>query len=251
MRPTHTRYTVAAFMVALAMITYLDRACIGVMAPVIQKEFSLDAAQMGWVFSAFAFAYALFEIPTARWADRRGARSVITRIVTWWSVFTLATAGAFNYASLLAARFLFGAGEAGAWPCVARVFSRWIPQRERGTVKGIFFAGAYTSGALVTLLLPLLLPVIHWRTLLAIFSCFGFVWVIAWHRWFRDDPTEHDAVNAAERQLILADRPVEAPHLSGWPYWRHLLSQRNVLLLCVMYMPNCAMFYFCITWLPT
>ncbi|HEY5809313.1 MAG TPA: MFS transporter, partial [Povalibacter sp.] len=251
MRPGHTRYTVVTFMVTLAMITYLDRACIGAMAPSIAKEFALDEAQMGWVFFAFASAYALFEIPTARWADRRGARAVIARIVTWWSVFTLATAGAFNYASLLVTRFLFGAGEAGAWPCVARVFSRWIPQRERGTVKGIFFAGAYTSGALTTLAVTALLPYLHWRTILLAFGGIGFVWVIAWHRWFRDDPAEHPGVSEAERQLILADRPPDAPHPSGWEFWRALLRQRNVLLLCLMYMPNCTTFYFCITWLPT
>ena len=95
---------------------------------------------MGWVFTSFILAYAIFEIPTARWADRTGAGAVLTRIVSWWSIFTLLTAGAFNYVSLLVTRFLFGAGEAGAFPCVARVLSRWVPLRERGTAKGIFFA---------------------------------------------------------------------------------------------------------------
>jgi MFS transporter, ACS family, glucarate transporter len=251
MNSSKTRYVVVAFMVTLAMVTYLDRACIGAMAPVISKEFGLDAAQMGWVFFAFSLSYALFEIPTARYADRHGARSTLTRIVTWWSVFTLATAAAFNYASLLVARFLFGMGEAGAWPSVARVFSRWIPLAERGTVKGVFFAGAYTSGALTTFAVTALLPYLDWRTILVVFGCVGFVWVLFWHRWFRDEPTEHPQVNAAERDLIVSDRPPEAPHASGWAYWRGLLRQRNVLLLCLMYMPNCATFYFCITWLPT
>src|SRR5690348_11344426 len=144
-RATAARRVVLVFVVTLAMVTYLDRACIGVMMPSIAAEFGLDAGQKSWVFFAFILAYALSELPTARWADRHGARSVLTRIVAWWSLFTMATAGAFNYVSLLAARFLFGMGEAGAWPCVARVMSRWIPKRERGTAKGIFFAGAYAS----------------------------------------------------------------------------------------------------------
>jgi MFS family permease len=238
-------------MVTLAMVTYLDRACIGAMAPRIATEFALDPGQMSWVFFSFILAYAMFEIPTARWADRNGARNVLTRIVSWWSVFTLITAGAFSYASLLVARFLFGAGEAGAFPCKSRVFSRWIPLRERGTAEGIFFAGAYASGAVTTFLVTALLPHFGWRTILIAFGCIGFVWVLAWRRWFRDDPTEHPAVNAAERTLILAGRPAELPHLDGWAYWRGLLKQRNVLLLCISYMPNCATFYFCITWLPT
>jgi MFS transporter, ACS family, glucarate transporter len=249
--PTRARYRVIAFMVTLAMVTYLDRACIGVMAPRIADEFSLDAAQMSWVFFAFILAYALFEIPTARWADRNGARSVLTRIVSWWSVFTLLTAAAWNYAALLATRFLFGAGEAGAFPCMARVMSRWIPLRERGTAKGIFFAGAYASAAVTAFAVSALLPHFTWRQILVGFGCVGFVWAIAWYWWFRDDPAEHPSANEAERRLILAGRPADVPHPRGLAFWRHLLRQRNVLLLCLLYMPNCATFYFCITWLPT
>ena len=238
-------------MVTLAMVTYLDRACIGAMKQHIAADFSLDDAQMGWVFTSFILAYAIFEIPTARWADRHGAGAVLTRIVSWWSVFTLLTAGAFNYASLLVTRFLFGAGEAGAFPCVARVLSRWVPLRERGTAKGIFFAGAYASAALTTFTVNALLPFMSWRTILVAFGCVGFVWVFAWRRWFRDEPTDHPAANEAERTLIIADRVPVVAQPAGFAFWGGLLKQRNVLLLCLSYMPNCATFYFCITWLPS
>ena len=107
------------------MVTYLDRACIATLAPDIMRDLDLSKAQMSWVYSAFALAYAIFEIPTAWWADRSGTRKVLTRIVVWWSAFTMATAAAFNFTSMVIVRFLFGAGEAGAWPCVARTFSRW------------------------------------------------------------------------------------------------------------------------------
>lgn len=253
MRPTRTRYQVVAFMVTLAMITYLDRACIGAMAHLIREDLELSLDQMGHVFSAFALAYAIFEIPTAWWADRRGTRSILTRIVLWWSVFTIATAGALNYVAMVVTRFLFGMGEAGAWPCVARVFSRWIPKRERGTIKGVFFAGAYTAGAITPLLVGFMLEAWHipWRAIFVGFGVIGFFWAFAWFRWFRDDPAEHPAVNAAEREIILADRAPDAPLLRGWPYWRRLLGQRNIIALCVMYVPNCVTFYFCITWLST
>jgi ACS family glucarate transporter-like MFS transporter len=236
---------------ALAMVTYLDRACIGVMAPYIKKEFGLDDAAMSWVFFAFILSYAMFEIPTALWADRRGAKNVLSRIVSVWSFFTLATAGAFNYVSLLLARFLFGAGEAGAFPCVARVLSRWIPLSQRGTAKGIFFACAYTSAGLTTIFVNEMLQVFTWRQILVVFTAVGFVWVVAWHLWFRDEPSDHPATNEAERRLILADRTPEVPFPRGWAFWSNLLRQRNVRLLCFLYMPNCATFYYCITWLPT
>jgi MFS family permease len=251
MTATHARYRVVALMTGLGMITYLDRACIATLAPGISRDLALSTVQMGYVFTSFQLAYALFEIPTAWWADRQGTRSVLARIVIWWSCLTAATAAAFSYPVLVAIRFLFGMGEAGAWPCVARTFSRWIPISERGRVQGIFFAGAHLVGGLTPALVLWLLAYLSWHQIFVAFGAVGFVWVAVWHRWFRDDPTEHPAVNAAEREVILTDRPAEATHASGWAYWRHLLCQRNVVLLCLMYMPNCATFYFCITWLPT
>ena len=125
--------------VALAFLTYMDRVCISVTAPAIVRDLRLSNIQMGFVFSAFTAAYALFEIPTGWWADRIGSRLVLTRIVTWWSIFTGLTGVAWNFPSLLALRALFGAGEAGAWPTVARALSRWFPEQERGTAQGIFF----------------------------------------------------------------------------------------------------------------
>jgi len=157
------RYKVVGVAATLAALTYLDRVCISVLAPSIQKEFSLSQVQMSWVFSAFTISYAMFEIPTAWWADKIGSRRVLTRIVLWWSTFTMATASAFSYTSMLTLRFLFGIGEAGAWPNAARVFSRWIPARERGKVQGIFFAGAHLSGALTP-------AVVIWMTNIAVFA---------------------------------------------------------------------------------
>ena len=235
----------------LGMITYLDRACIATLAPIITAEFSLSKVQMGYVFSAFAVAYAAFELPTAWLADRRGTRVVLTRIVVWWSAFTIATGAAMGYISLLVTRFLFGAGEAGAWPCVARTFSRWIPRLERGRTQGIFFTGAFFAGGMTPLLVTALLPFLSWR---AIFVCFGFVgflWASVWYAWFRDDPEQHSAVNPAELAHIIATRGGPGSHPGGWAFWKSLLMNRNILAICVMYFPNSFVFYFCITWLPT
>ena len=249
--PTRVRYQVIALTVLLAMVTYLDRVCISKLAPEIMRDLRLSKIQMGYVFSAFALAYAIFEIPTAWWADRRGTRLVLTRIVIWWSIFTMATAAALNYATLLIVRFLFGAGEAGAWPCVARTFSRWIPARERGRVQGIFFAGAHLAGGLTPIAVVALQPYLHWRAMFVVFGLVGLVWAFGWFRWFRDDPTGHPSVNEAERVRILAERPADCAHVAGWAYWGRILRDRNVLALALMYSSNSMVFYFCITWLPT
>jgi len=250
-RPTHVRYGVVAFAVALAMVTYLDRVCISTLAKDIMRDLSLSETQMGYVFSAFILAYAIFEIPTACWADRKGTRYVLARIVVWWSTFTMATAAAMSYYWLLLTRFLFGMGEAGAWPCVASTFSRWIPAKERGTVQGIFFVGAHLSGGVTPMLVTALAAYLDWQTIFVVFGLVGFVWAAAWFHWFRDDPALHPRVNPAELEAIVAGRgPAGAQHARG-EYWRRLFAHRNTLPLCLMYVGNTYAFYFCITWLPT
>jgi MFS family permease len=248
---TRARYRVVALATTLAMVTYLDRACIATLAPGIMRDLGLTTVQMGYVFTIFQLAYALFEIPTARWADRKGTRLVVSRIVVWWSCLTAATGAASSYGVLLVVRGLFGAGEAGAWPCVARTFSRWIPRRERGTAQGIFFAGAHLVGGLTPALVGWLLLFRSWRWIFVLFGAVGLAWVGVWLAWFRNDPSEHPAVNAAELQAIVADRSPDAGHASGVAYWRALFASRNMMALAVMYVPNCMIFYFCITWLPT
>jgi MFS transporter, ACS family, glucarate transporter len=248
---TRIRFRVAALGTTLAMVTYLDRVSMGTIAPIVTREWQLTPSQTGWIFSAFALAYALFEIPTAKWAEKLGTKSVLTRIVLWWSAFTAATALAFNLPSMLLVRFLFGAGEAGAWPMAARAFSSWIPRLERATVQGIFFAGAHLVGGLTPPLIGLMLVYMSWRTTLVGFGLVGLVWVAAWRKWFENDPTEHPEVNAAELAHILHGRPPDSKHTVGRKYWGRLFFSRNVVLLCLMYLSNSTIFYFCITWLPT
>lgn len=248
---SRVRYRVLGFAVCLAAITYLDRVCISIVAPQMMRDLSLTTLQMSFVFSAFTLAYAAFEIPTGLWGDRTGSRRVLTRIVLWWSIFTIATAAAFNYASLLVLRFLFGMGEAGAWPNVARTFSRWFPTTERGTAQGIFFMGAHLGGGVTPLLVTALLAVVHWRVVFILFGAVGFVWAIAWYRWFRDDPAYHSAVSEAELMRIQKGRGADAGnHLSGLD-WKQLLTNRSLLALCLMYFTQGYGFYFYITWLPT
>jgi MFS family permease len=248
---THARYRVVALATGLGMITYLDRACIATLAPGISRDLGLSTIQMGYVFTVFQLAYAIFEIPTAWWADRRGTRSVLSRIVLWWSCLTAATAAAVNYPMMLAIRFLFGMGEAGAWPCIARTFARWIPMRERGTVQGVFFAGAHLVGGLTPTLVLYLLTFMSWRAIFVTFGTVGLAWVATWHTWFRNDPSEHESVNAAELQTIVAERPADSDHSAGLAYWGRLVRNKNMMAMCIMYIPNCMIFYFCITWLPT
>ena len=237
--------------VLLAAITYLDRVCISVTAPAMMRDLGLSRVQMSFVFSAFTFAYGLFEIPTGWWADRIGSRRVLTRIVTWWSAFTMLTAAAFNYPVLLVTRFLFGVGEAGAWPNVAITFSRWFPLSERGTAQGIFFMGAHLGGGLTPLLVTALSQYFEWRALFLLFGSVGFVWAFAWYRWFRDCPEEHASVSPEELAHIQRGRLVGSGHYVGRTEWTRILGRRTVVFLCLMYFTQVYGFYLFITWLPS
>ena len=245
------RNRVVAFTVALAAVTYLDRVCIAVLAPKISAELGLSRIEMGYIFSAFAVAYALFGVPAAWWTDRDGARRVLSLVVLWWSAFTMATAAAWNFVSLLVIRFLFGVGEAGAWPSVARVYSRWIPLSERGRIQGIFFAGAHLSGGLTPLAVAAIAGWLEWRAIFVFFGLVGVVWTIGWYAWFRDEPRQHRAVPAQERDHIEATRglPAAKDHVPGG--WTQVFKTPTVAPLCVQALANSYGFYFFITWLPT
>ena len=208
-KPTKVRYRVVALTIVLGMITYLDRVCISTLAPHIMEDLGLSKDQMSYVFAAFALSYAAFGIPAAAWADRVGTRRALTVIVSWWSTFTMLSAAAWNLGTMLLVRFLFGAGEAGAWPSVARTFSQWISYRERGLVQGIFFIGAHVAGGLTPLVVMQMVKYLDWRTIFVLFGLLGFVWAVVWQRWFRDNPSQHASVNAAELEWIVGRAAAE------------------------------------------
>src|ERR1051325_2326593 len=145
---TRVRYRVLWMAFLLAIVTFLDRVCISIAAPYMMQDLGLTMTQMSVVFSAFTLAYSLFEVPSGWLGDVNGPRRVLTRIVLWWSAFPLVAGGARGFRSLVAVRFLFGAGEAGAFPNIARSFSRWFPVRERGRANGVLFLGSPNGGML-------------------------------------------------------------------------------------------------------
>ena len=214
-------------------------------------DLGLSKYQLSYAQTAFALAYALSGIVSAWWGDLVGTRIMLTAIVLAWSAFTMATGAAQGLVSLVAIQFCFGAAEAGAWPAVARTLSRWIPYRERGTAQGIVWVGAHITVGLTPLLVHTLYPsLLPWRAIFFLFGLVGLVWAAAWYWWFRDEPSQHRQINEAELAYIMAGRKSAAVEECpvGWAFWRRLLTNRNVLALCLMYLPNTFIFYFCITW---
>jgi MFS family permease len=248
-RPTRARYWVIVFAITLAVIQYIDRVCISQAAPEIKKSLGLADWKMGWVFSAFTLAYALFEIPTGYMGDRMGPRRVLTRVVLWWSFFTAATGWVWNWTSLLVTRFLFGAGEAGCFPNLTKAFNRWLPANERARAQGIMWMSARWGGAVTPLLVFAFLQLVHWRTAFVLFGLLGVVWVVVFRWWYVDDPRRHPSVNEAEAAMLPPASANSTEHAEA--PWLPILTSRSVWGLCGQYFAASYAWYFYITWFPT
>ncbi len=247
-RPTRARYWVIVFAVTLAVIQYIDRVCISQAMPTIAKEMNFDDAQKGAVFSIFTLAYSLFEIPTGWLGDKIGARSVLLRVVLWWSFFTAATGWAWNYASMLVTRFLFGAGEAGCFPNLTKALSAWLPVRDRTRAQALMWMGARWGGAAAPLLVVMVMAFVSWRKAFMIFSLLGVAWAVVFRWWFRDSPRAHPGVNAAELELLKENEQNVRGH--GDVPWRELLTRPTMWLLWAQYFCLSYGWYFYVTWLP-
>jgi MFS transporter, ACS family, glucarate transporter len=247
-KPTRVRYWVVVFAVTLAIITYIDRAALGLAAPGITKDLGLTKSQMGTVFTCFLLAYSLFEIPSGFLGDKLGARSVLMRIVVWWSVFIAATGQAWNHISLVIIQTLFGAGEAGCFPNIAKAFSVWLPRDERTRAQGIIWLSARWGGAFTPAIILVLFKYMNWRTAFTLFGLLGVVWATFFYRWFRDKPSEKKGVNAAELELL---RGAEAHAGHHHIPWKTFIRAPQVWLLCAQYFCLSYSWYFSITWMPT
>lgn len=217
------------------MITYMDRVVISAAVPSIQKELGLSIVAMGWILSSFRWGYALFQIPGGWLGDRFGARRALTGIVIWWSGFTALTAASFSAASMAIVRFLFGMGEAGAFPIATRSLSRWMLPTERGYAQGITHAGSRLGAAFTPPIVVWLIASYGWRTPFLVFGALGLVWAAVWFWYYRDTPEEHGSLNDAERALIREQLGGGAKRASKEAPWKAIFAARQVWVLSAMY----------------
>jgi MFS family permease len=241
------RHVVLALLITLSVITYLDRISIGVAASDIQSELGLSESQWGWVLGAFLLAYGLFEIPSGGLGDRIGQRKVLARIVLWWSAFTALTPLAGSYYVLIATRFLFGAGEAGAYPNASGCIGRWCPAGERARAQGLVWGASRLGGALTPLIVVPLKSALGWKSCFWLFGALGVVWAIVWLWWFRDDPAKHHAVS--EEELAEIGPAHSATSHTAVP-WLSLFTSPQLWLIVAMYWFYVWGFIFFMFWLP-
>lgn len=231
----------------LSSITFLDRVCLSVAGPRVQAELGLTPEMWGWVMGVFTLSYSLFEIPSGAMGDRFGPRKTLSRIVVWWSAFTTLTGFVSTFRSLLIVRFLFGAGEAGAYPNSSAVVARWFPVAERARAHSvIWMAGLLGAGFTPMVVVPIQIRY-GWRASFLCFGGLGIVWAIVWHRWFRDNPTQNSGVSDTELAEIGA-----SPTRVHVPLpWVTVLRSRNFYMIVLSYFCYCFASNFYLTWLHT
>jgi sugar phosphate permease len=254
--PSRGRWYVLLLISVMYLITYLDRVNISTAAPQISKEFGFDKVTMGFIFSAFVWAYALFQVPGGWMSDRFGARKVLTGVVAYWSIMTAATAAAFSSGSFIAIRFLFGIGEAGAFPGATRAMQLWYPRRERGLVQGVTHSASRLGAAIAPPIVVLLMTTLGWRSVFYICGAVGLLWSLWWSLSYRNLPEEHGLVNKAELETIRGRGPggeINPPPIEKQTNvpWSTLLGSGNMWAIMFAYFTYVYCLWIFLSWLPS
>jgi sugar phosphate permease len=250
------RWYILGLISLMYLITYLDRVNISTAAPVISKELGFDKITMGVIFSAFSWAYATFQVPGGWLGDRFGARNVLTIIVTYWSAMTAATAAAAGATSFIVFRFLFGIGEAGAFPVATRAMQLWYPKHERGFVQGITHSASRLGAAIAPPIVVLIMTTLGWRSVFYICGAVGIIWSVLWYFAYRNLPEEHGLVNEAELAYIRgtdATGNVNRPNIGKKPSvpWGTLLRSPNMWAIMCAYFTYVYCLWIFLSWLPS
>ena len=253
---TRGRWYILLLISLMYLITYLDRVNISTAAPVISKEFGFDKITMGAIFSAFVWAYALFQVPGGWLGDRLGPRRILTAIVTYWSVMTAATAMAGSAVSFIVIRFLFGIGEAGAFPVATRAMQLWYPREERGFVQGITHSASRAGAAIAPPIVVAIMSTLGWQWVFYICGAVGLVWAAWWYFSYRDLPEDHRMVNQIELQRIRGldqagniNQPTTEAKASV--PWATLLRSPNMWAIMCAYFTYVYCLWIFLSWLPS
>jgi sugar phosphate permease len=254
--PSRGRWYVLLLISVMYLITYLDRVNISTAAPEISKEFSFNKIEMGLIFSAFVWAYAIFQVPGGWLSDRFGSRGVLTGVVTYWSIMTAATAAAFSGASFIIVRFLFGVGEAGAFPGATRAMQLWYPRRERGLVQGVTHSASRLGAAIAPPIVVLIMTRFGWRPVFYVCGAVGLLWSLWWFFTYRNLPEEHSLVNKAELETIRgrgANGEINPPALEKQTNvpWGTLVSSGNMWAIMFAYFTYVYCLWIFLSWLPS
>jgi ACS family D-galactonate transporter-like MFS transporter len=255
---TRVRYGMLALVFINVVINYLDRSNISVAGTALGKDLGLSSVQLGLIFSAFGWTYALLQIPGGLIADRFGPRSLYAFCLITWSVSTVLQGFARGFASLFALRLATGAFEAPSYPINNRIVTSWFPQQERASAIAMYVSGQFIGLAFLTPVLAIIQSRFGWQGLFMVTGAVGLVWGVAWYLLYRD-PLQHRGVNQAELDHIenggglYRDRKATPGVPSAWSLenLKIVFSSRTLWGVYIGQFAVNATLWFFLTWFPT
>ncbi|HBL6736265.1 TPA: MFS transporter [Klebsiella oxytoca] len=249
---TKTRIVILMLLSIGTMINYLDRTILGIVAPKLTSEIHIDPAMMGIVFSAFAWTYALAQIPGGMFLDRFGNKLTYALSIFFWSTFTLLQSFSVGLKSLLLLRLGLGISEAPCFPVNSRVVSKWFPQHERARATATYTVGEYIGLAAFSPLLFLILEHHGWRTLFFLTGGLGIAFTFVWWKFYHE-PHQSKTANKAELEYIGVENTAGADENIpfNWPDAKRLLCCRQIIGASLGQFAGNTTLVFFLTWFPT
>ena len=233
------------------MITFLDRVALSSASSNIMDNLHINTIQWGWILGMFTLAYASFEIPTGWLGDKFGGKKILIRVVLWWSLFTILTGLTSGFIMLLIVRFLFGVGEAGAYPNTSIILSKWFPVLERGRAQATIWGASRIGAALTPFIVLPIQQKFSWHISFYTLGFVGLIWVLFFIFWQKEDPTQSKNISKDELDYILANRDLpiqnEIEKTSFWSGFKN----KNLGFLLLMYVCYAVGAYFFQSWFHT
>lgn len=256
-KPTRRRYITLLMIFITVVICYVDRANLAVASAHIQQEFGISKAEMGYVFSAFAWLYTLCQIPGGWFLDRVGSRLTYFIAILGWSVATLLQGFASGLLSLIGLRAVTGIFEAPAFPTNNRLVTSWFPEQERASAVGFYTSGQFVGLAFLTPLLIWIQELLSWHWVFIITGGIGIVWSLVWMKVYQA-PSQSKGINQAELDYIRAGGAMIDGDAPGEKKARVKLTAADWKLvfhrkLCGVYLGQFAVtstLWFFLTWFP-
>jgi ACS family glucarate transporter-like MFS transporter len=260
-----TRYMVVWLLFVATTVNYADRATLSIAGPALAKDLELDPVAMGYVFSAFGWAYVLGQIPGGWLLDRFGSKRVYVLSVLIWSAFTFLQGfvgvlpAAIAVASLFFLRFLLGLAEAPSFPGNSRIVSAWFPTAERGTASAIFNSAQYFALVIFSPIMGTITHALGWRYVFFVMGALGVVLAALLSRLIhapREDPrVSRDELAYIEQggalvNLDHAQAGAPAASVPAWAHVRQLLGSRMLVGVYVGQYCITTLTYFFLTWFP-
>jgi ACS family D-galactonate transporter-like MFS transporter len=254
---TRVRYAMLGLVFMNVVINYLDRTNISVAGPAMSKDLELSSVQLGLIFSAFGWTYAVLQIPGGLIADKISPRILYAFCLVTWSIATMFQGVVRGFASLFALRLATGAFEAPSYPINNRIVTSWFPNSERASSIAMYVSGQFIGLAFLTPVLVWIQSSLGWKGLFIVTGLIGLVWGAIWYAFYRD-PMEHPRVSQSELDyiqkgggLISGKKAEDQKREITWADWKQVFSNRTLWGIYIGQFAVNATLWFFLTWFPT